>query len=104
MVPSHGKVGGCSLLLSFVSMVSRTALSRVRRVRARDPAEQLRATIRLTNHSKLQASVNADCCVMNSLDEAIPGVALVWGTVMAAVPAHLIVAQSRRGRARTAVA
>jgi hypothetical protein len=41
---------------------------------------------------------------MNTFDEAIPGIALVWVTVMAAIPAHLIVAQSRRGRARTAVA
>ena len=41
---------------------------------------------------------------MDTFDEAIPGVALVWVALMAAIPAHVIVAQSRRGRARTAIA
>ena len=34
----------------------------------------------------------------------LPGLALVWVAVMAAIPAHVIVRQSRRGRARTAIA
>ena len=41
---------------------------------------------------------------MDIFDEAVPGIALVWVTVMAAIPAYVIAVQSRRGRARTAVA
>ena len=41
---------------------------------------------------------------MNEFEEAIPGLALVWVAVMAAIPAHVIVGQSHGGRARTAIA
>jgi len=41
---------------------------------------------------------------MDIFDEAVPGIALVCVTVMAAIPAYVIAVQSRRGRARTAVA
>ena len=41
---------------------------------------------------------------MDMFREAIPGIALVWVAVMAAIPADRIVGRSRRGRARSAIA
>ena len=41
---------------------------------------------------------------MDAFREAIPGIALVWITVMAAMPADRIVGRSRHGRARSAIA
>ena len=41
---------------------------------------------------------------MDAFDEAIPGFAVVWVALVAALPARAIMLQSRRGRARSAVA
>jgi hypothetical protein len=41
---------------------------------------------------------------MDAFRETFPGIALVWITVMAALPAAKIVGRSRHGRARAAVA
>jgi len=40
---------------------------------------------------------------MDMFRVAVPGVALVWVAVMAAIPADMIAGRSRRGRARSAI-